>query len=365
MLGFYLFKPVNVNAPVPGNLLFVHERGSTCEPNLKAAMPVAYQDYYETLGVSRSASQSEITKAFRKLARRYHPDVCKEKGAEDKFKKINEAYEVLQDPEKRKRYDTLGAGWKDGQSFTPPPGWEEMLNFGRRGGQRRGGEFSFDFGGSGGGFSDFFNSIFGSAGSAAGFEQFTAGRASQGANKRSRGAHELRAELPITLAEIYHSGTKKVTLQFADSTSGSTARTVTKTYSVKIPPGTADGSVIRLAGQGPGGGNLMLTVRLAPDPRFTVSNADLICEVPVAPWEAALGGKINVSTMEGEIALNVPAGAQSEQKFRIKGRGLLQRDGSRGDLLVKLKVVMPASLNNEERELFRKLATVTNFRPRE
>lgn len=322
-------------------------------------MAVKFQDYYETLGVARSATQDEIQRAYRKLARQYHPDVNKAKDAEGKFKLISEAYEVLKDPEKRKRYDTLGANWKAGQEFTPPPGWGQA---GRAGGFNAGpGGFSFKVGGTDGGdFSDFFETFFGRGGAFresmghGGFDPddlagFAAGRPSG-----PHTGHTLEADLTITLEDAYHGTTRQVTLR-GDNGGGE------KTLQVKIPAGTTDGTAIRLAGQGAAGsgggdaGDLILRVRFAEHPFFELAEGDphsLVAETPVAPWEAALGAKVNVHTLDGDVTLSIPPGTQPGQRLRLRGKGLPKRSGERGDLYAKVVVAIPKILTPRMRELF-------------
>ena len=242
-------------------------------------MGVKFQDYYQVLGVPRSASQDEIKRAHRKLARKYHPDVNKEKGAEEKFSQVSEAYEVLKDPETRKRYDQLGANWKAGQDFTPPPGFENIqFEFGGGGGQG----FSF----SQGGFSDFFETVFSRDGQA-GFEEMLRGGGTRGrgAKGRPRAMPPSEAALTISLEDAYHGATNQVTLR--DPASGTT-----KTYQVKIPSGTTNGTKIRLARQGGQiSGDVLLLITIASHPRFEVHGYNLHTTVAVSPWEAALGAK--------------------------------------------------------------------------
>lgn len=317
-----------------------------------------YQDYYEILGVARGASQDEIQKAFRALARKFHPDVNKGKGAEERFKQINEAYEVLKDPEKRKRYDALGANWKNGQEFRPPPGWENVqFNFGPGGGRRTAGfgAGGFNFSGAGG-FSDFFEALF----SGGGFD-FESLRGGAHHTHGVRGADE-EAEIEIGLEEAVLGASQRVSIQRAGTRAG-------KSYQVKIPPGTKDGSIIRLAGQGRQGlggepGDLLLKVKIRPHPRFKIEGRDLITTVRVTPWEAALGTKVPVPLVSGSVRLSVPSGSQSGQRFRLKGRGLGVKGAEAGDLLVELQIVVPRVLSEKERELMEKLAAVSKFDPR-
>jgi curved DNA-binding protein len=322
-------------------------------------MAVKYQDYYDTLGISRDASQEDIQKAYRKLARTYHPDVNKSKEAEDRFKQVNEAYEVLKDPEKRRKYDALGDNWQNGQDFTPPPGWEDL--FGGGGGARTGRStrgFSFD-GFDDLGFSDFFDSLFGGFGGLGGF-----GRESR-TSARAKPGQDQEAELTITLEEAYRGGRKSITLEGGDGVSGRRK----KNLEVTIPPGVTDGRRLRLSGQGqpgPGGsqsGDLYLRIRIAPHRRFRVNGKDLEVDVPVAPWEAALGGKIQVPLVEGAANVTIPAGIQSGKRIRVKGKGLRAKDGA-GDIYAVITIAVPRQLSGREKELFDELARVSNFNPR-
>jgi curved DNA-binding protein len=335
-------------------------------------MAVKFRDYYEVLGVSRTAPEDEIKKAYRKLARKHHPDVNPgDKGAEERFKELNEAYEVLSDPEKRKRYDQLGANWKAGSDFTPPPDWQgAKVDFGDFGDM-------FGSGRSASGFSDFFESLFG-------------GRRGPraGAGFAIRG-QDIEAESPLSLEEAHHGATRGITLQISErcpecggtgqvgdhvcpTCHGAGAVRRPKTLEVAIPAGVRDGSVIRLAGQGEPGsggapaGDLFLRVRLEPHPVFSmVGEDDVQAEVPVSPWEPALGAKVNVPTLDGPVEMTIPAGAQGGQRLRLRGQGLARRRGGRGDEYVKLKIVVPTKLTPEEKELFERLAARSRFNPRD
>jgi DnaJ-class molecular chaperone len=307
-------------------------------------MAVKYKDYYEILGVSRSATQDQIKSAFRKLARKYHPDVNPgDKSAEEKFKEINEAYEVLNDPQKRQLYDRLGANWKAGADFTPPPGWENIrIDFG-----------DFGFGpSSGGGFSDFFETLFGDALGRG------RGAARRGPFPGTMPGSDLELELPLTLEEAHRGGTRRVTLP-----SG-------KSLEVKIPPGVRDSSLIRLAGQGepnPSGGrsgDVYLRVKLQPHPVFQISGDDITVEAPMTPWEAVLGATIRVPTLDGTADVTVPPRSQGGQKLRLRGQGLIRRSGGRGDQFVRLKIMVPTDLTPAERRLFEELARESRFNPR-
>lgn len=323
-------------------------------------MAVTFQDYYETLGVKRTATQDEIRRAYRKVARKYHPDVNKAKDAEEKFKQINEAHEVLKDPEKRKLYDHLGANWKAGQEFRPPPGWDNV-HFEFRGSP---GAQEFDLGG---GFSDFFEMLFGG-------RRATTGRGGGATSGRqaswSMPGQDHEAEVTIRLEDSYHGATRSIALQANEVDDQGRVQPVTRTYEVRIPKGVTDGSRIRLAGKGGPGigggppGHLYLKVHLEPHPRFRVDGHDLHVEVPLTPWEAALGSTIEVPIMEGTANLKIPPGTQSGQKLRLRGKGLPTRDGGRGDLFAVVKIVVPKALSNRERELFTEMAAVSSFNPR-
>lgn len=338
-------------------------------------MSVAFQDYYKTLNVKRTASQEEITKAFRKLAREYHPDVNKAADAEDKFKQLNEAYEVLRDPEKRTQYDALGENWKAGQSFQPPPDWADMFSqFGAQGGQS-GGRRTFKFNTAGGGanpfgsagggeqFSDFFSMLFGN-----GEPDFGGGQ------RRSRGGfgqagESIHASLTISLEEAYRGGKKGIALEVTEPNAQGVPERKMKQYQVNIPAGISEGRSIRLAGQGTsatGGpaGDLLIKIHVAPHPIFKVDGANITAAVPIAPWEAVLGGKIEVPTLDGPVSMNVPAGTQGGAKLRLKGKGLPRKGDARGDMFVELPIQVPTSLTERERELFTELQKSSTFRPR-
>jgi curved DNA-binding protein len=316
---------------------------------------VQFKDYYETLGVAKTASAAEIKKAFRKLARVHHPDVVKErdkKSAEAKFKEINEAYEVLSDPEKRKKYDTLGADWERGGSAQAPPNWQD---FAQQGAGRPGG-VEFHFGGTG--FSDFFETFFGGRGREGGspFTDFEPGGEAGGFGAPSRG-HDVEADIMVTLEEAINGSKRQVSLRRSDNDK-------VETYNVRIPAGVHEGQRIRLAGQGErtsrGGkaGDLYLRVRLAQHPDFRVEGHDLIHEHEVKPWVAVLGGEVRVPTFEGSARLKIPAGTQNGQRFRLKQRGLHQADGGRGDLYVIIGIDIAESVTPEQRKLWEQLAAL-------
>ena len=321
-------------------------------------MPVEFKDYYATLGVARDASEDDIKKAFRKLARKYHPDVAKDKKtAEAKFKEINEANEVLSDPVKRKKYDQLGANWRDGdQGFQPPPGWQ---------GGAGGGEHEFHFGGTG--FSDFFEQFF-SGGSRHGFPQHEYDTGQGRAAGRARRGSDIEGDILVTLEEAMHGTLRPISLQTANP---QTRQLETHSFQVRIPPGATDGRRIRVPGQGEPGrgggaaGDLYLRVRHAAHPDFQAREADVYHELDVAPWEAVLGAEIIVPTLDGSIKLRIPAGAENGQKMRVRGRGLPKgKTGERGDFFVIITVHLPATLNDEERALWEKLRSTSSFNPR-
>lgn len=333
-------------------------------------MPVKFRDYYETLGVPRGATDEEIRKAYRKLARKHHPDVNPgEQSAGEKFKEIGEAYQVLSDPEKRKRYDQLGSAWKTGNDFTPPPG-SAGPGAGFRG-------FSDIFGGGreSNGFSDFFESLFGGRG----------GVHEKGFRSRGR---SITAEISLTLEEAHRGGNRVITFEAEEACPdcggtglkdgkacpkcrGSGVVERPRSFDVTIPAGVRNGSIIRLAGQGEsdaGGappGDLMLHVRIEPQRLFQIAGEDDVeIEFPVSPWEAALGAKVEAPTLDGPVEMTIRAGTQGGQKLRLRGQGLNKRDGGRGDEYVKIRIVIPPKLTAKEKELFEKLAAESSFNPR-
>jgi curved DNA-binding protein len=349
-------------------------------------MPVQYKDYYKSLGVSREASDVEIKKAFRKLAREYHPDVAKnKKQAEEKFKEINEAYEVLGDPVKRKKYDDLGANWNAGADFRPPPGWESFGGgrpFPGRG--PKGEEYEFHFGGTG--FSDFFEQLFGSAGrGASGFGQRGSFQEEDFAAERGR---DIEGDIMVTLEEAVRGSVRSVSVrhgvpcehcggtgrraQHVCNVCGGTGQVAkADTYQVKIPAGVTEGQRLRISGRGEAGvgggkaGDLFLRVRLAKHPDFEVQDHNLSCEVDVAPWEAVLGAEISVPTLNGPVNIRVPAGTQNGQKLRVRGRGLPVRNEGNGDLIVVTRVEVPRAVSDGEKKLWEQLAKESRFNPRD
>lgn len=338
-------------------------------------MSVQFKDYYEILGVDRKADESAIKKAYRRLVRKFHPDVNPgDSQAEEKFKEVQEAYAVLSNPERRRQYDSLGSDWRPGADFTPPPGWRPTgtrVEFGDMEG------FEEAFGSRG--FSDFFESIFGGFG----------GEARRTARRPfSRKGSDVEAAIELGLEDVHRGtratlslqsertcercrGTGEVGGMRCPSCRGAGRKRRPKKLNVKIPPGLRDGSVIRLAGKGENGraggrpGDLYLKIRLKAHPRFqVVGDDDLQVELPLSPWEAALGTRVKAPTLDGNFELKIPPGTQAGQRLRLRGQGLNKRDGGRGDLFVKAKIVVPPTLSARERELFEELARISKFEPR-
>ncbi len=321
-------------------------------------MSVEFKDYYEVLGVGRDASGEEIKKAFRKLAHKYHPDVAKDKTtAEEKFKEINEANEVISDPEKRRKYDQLGANWNHPERQPAPP----PAGFG--GGHADASEIHFD----GTGFSDFFEQFFGSRGRPSGGFGRTRGNGVGGETFAQRG-QDIEADILVTLDEILHGSTRTIHLQRADPRTG---QSVKQTLRVKIPPGVREAQLIRLAGKGQAGigggdsGNLYLRVKFAQHPDFRVRGADLYYDLDLAPWEAVLGATVHIPILDGTVSLKIPAGTMAERQLRLRGRGLPTSDGTRGDLYAVVSIQVPAHLTAEQKVLWEQLATKSTFNPRQ
>lgn len=313
-------------------------------------MSVQFQDYYKTLGVSRTATAEEIQKSYRKLARKYHPDVNKGKDSEEKFKQLSEAYEVLKDPEKRSRYDMLGANHKAGQDFRPPPGWEQM--FSGAGARTAAGGGAQMFGGAGG-FSDFFDMLFGGSGGFNSEQVFSNFRTQQ--PSRPRQTQEI--DLNLTVEELYRGGKKTIQLEQTEPD----GRRATRTFQITLPAGLKDGGSIRLPGQDKPGGlgvDLKLKVKLHPHPRYEVDEFSLKVPVSVAPWEAVLGAKVPVQLPDSRITITVPPGSQGGQLLRLRGKGFSKSDGERGDALVELVVVVPKSPSPQELKLYQELSQI-------
>jgi DnaJ-class molecular chaperone len=308
-------------------------------------MPVEYKDYYKTLGVSKAASAEEIKKAYRKLARQYHPDVNKKPEAEKRFKEINEANEVLSDPDKRKRYDTVGPEWARFQNGAgQQPGGFQWVYTGRPGAD--------PFNGEAGGFSDFFRTLFGEG--TADFDTGPLFGRPSTRRRRSVAGADVEHEVEVTLAEAYKGTERSLELRLPDGT--------TRRLSVKIPVGVRDGQRIRLAGQGaPGGGggpsgDLFLRVRVRPHPLFERDGEDLRLVLPVALHEALLGAEVTVPTLKGRVSLRIPPETQNGRTIRLAGQGMPRATGGHGDLYVTVKVVLPTKLSEKERELVNELA---------
>jgi curved DNA-binding protein len=311
-----------------------------------------YHDYYKTLGVPRTASADDIKKAYRKLARQYHPDKNKSKDAEARFKEINEANEVLSDEKKRRAYDTLGANWKAGSQFTPPPGWEFNFSRGGAGGFGGGGPFG-GRGGAGGGmgggasFSDFFSTLFGGAAGAGG------GFGGAGAEDFgfTQAAQDTRANVTITLEDSFNGSTRTLTLSDG------------RQLSVRIPKGVTAGQTIRLADQGTSGGDLLLSVEFAEHPTFQVKGRDVLVTVQAAPWEVALGAKVPVPTLGGSVELTLRPASHGGQRLRLKGRGLPGYPA--GDQIVTVQIATPPANTDEEKKFYEEMAKhFAGFNPR-
>lgn len=323
-------------------------------------MPVRFQDYYETLGVARTATVEEIKQAFRKLARIHHPDVAKNKvTGEAKFKEINEAYEVLSDPEKKKKYDELGPDWQNGGGPSAQgSNWQGRA-------QSPNGESDFEFGGTG--FSDFFESFFSDR--QGGFASARGSRSGRGGAENGfvHPGRDIEADLLVTLEEVLSGSSRKVTLR-RPGMDGEAERT--NTYQVRIPPGMREGQRIRLAGQGGPGhggapaGDLYLRVRFARHPDLRVQGDDIYCDLVLAPWEAVLGVKVKIPALAKDITLRVASGTIAGTQLRVSGHGLPREDGSRGDLCATVQIQVPPAVATEERALWEKLAQTSTFNPR-
>ncbi len=329
-------------------------------------MAVKFQDYYDTLGVARTATAEEIKLAFRKLARIHHPDVAKDKVAgEVKFKELNEAYEVLSDPVKRTRYDELGADRQnyDAGGFASGGGHAGRAGGGRSGASR--GEPDVEFGGTG--FSDFFESYFAGGRDGFGSRHSADPRGFGGGGPFTQPGQDVEADLLVTLDEALHGATRKITLS-RPGMDGQAGRS--DTYQIKIPAGVREGKRIRLAGQGGAGhggaaaGDLYLRVRLARHPDFSVQEADLHCDLDLAPWEAVLGVQAKIPTLDGLMSLRVPPGTEAGGQLRMRSLGLRKDDGTRGDIYATMRVRTPHPVSPEEQALWAQLAALSTFKAR-
>lgn len=312
-----------------------------------------YKDYYEIMGVDRNATQDEIKRAYRKLARKYHPDVSKEPDAEARFKEVGEAYEVLKDPEKRAAYDQFGENWQHGQDFTPPPGWDAGFEFGG------GGYTEADAAH----FSDFFENLFGRGG--AGFH--TRGGRGRGGGFHMKG-EDHHARILIDLDDAIHGAERTITLKVPQVDETGHVVTRERTLNVKIPKGITRGQRIRLKGQGAPGmgegpaGDLYLEVDFKPHPFYRVEGKDIYLDLPITPWEAALGATISVPTPGGKVDMKIPAGSQSGKKLRLKGKGLPGKPP--GDEYVILQIETPPADTDKAREFYKRMAEELPFNPR-
>jgi curved DNA-binding protein len=320
------------------------------------------RDYYETLGVSRDAGPEELQQAFRRLARQNHPDVNKDPGAEERFKEVNEAYQVLSDPEMRKRYDRFGEDFRQ-----VPEDWEQRVGAGAGrspfGDGGRGGR-SYSWSTDGGDGPDFGGRDFGGGFGGVDIEDLLGGMFGGGRGRGRAGpvgGADQEAELQLTVEEAYRGGRRQITLNGPDGP---------RTYTVTIPPGVTDGKRIRLSGEGGRGmgggpaGDLYLVVRLLPHPRFRVEGKDIVVDLPLAPWEGALGADVPVTTPDGETKVTVPPATSTGRRLRLRGQGMPDPRGKPGDLYAEVKIMVPSRLTDRERELFSELAAVSTFDPR-
>jgi curved DNA-binding protein len=319
-----------------------------------------FKDYYEVMGVPRGATQDEIKRAYRKLARKFHPDVSKEKNAEDRFKELQEAYEVLKDPEKRAAYDQLGANWQQGQEFRPPPDWGKGFEFTRGGARGPAGAT-----GHGGDFSDFFAELFGDRSPFGGTHEFaTPGR---GGRRHAAAGQDHVARVEIELEDAYRGGTRVLELRTPEITPDGHVTSKPRTLRVSIPAGVTEGQQIRLAGQGSQGvgggpaGDLYLEVNFRPHPLYQLDGRDVTVQLPVAPWEAALGETVAVPTLGGPVEMKLPQGARAGQRLRLRGRGL--PGPTPGDQYVVLAIVLPPD-SPRAREFFGRMKDELPFDPR-
>ena len=311
-----------------------------------------YKDYYKILGIERDSKEADIKTAYRRLARKFHPDVSKEANAEKQFKEVGEAYEVLKDPEKRQAYDQLGADWKSGQNFNPPPGWEDIFTGAQSNASGAG------FGASG--FSDFFESMFGGGFSQqGGASGFSGGFHQQGFQSKGADQH---ANISITLEDAFNGAKKNIRLGGGPNGSG-------RNLDVKIPKGITSGKRIRLAGQGAAGagggpnGDLYLEVNIAPHRLFKLDGKNVLLDLPIAPWEAALGAKVHAPTLGGRVEVKIPAGSQSGKKLRLKNRGLAGKPA--GDQIITLQIVLPKLDSEEDKAYIQEMQQRYAFDPRQ
>ncbi|MDB5888094.1 MAG: cbpA1 [Rhodocyclales bacterium] len=316
-----------------------------------------FKDYYETLGLQRTATQDEVKQAYRKLARKYHPDVSKLEDAEAHFKEAGEAYEVLKDPEKRAAYDRMGQNWKAGQDFQPPPNWDEGFEFSGAGpwGPADSGVGEGMFGADP---SDFFEALFG--------QHARQSRARRRATQ-TRG-EDHHAKILIDLEDAYKGARRSISLRIPRVDEQGHVTTHERTLDVTIPKGIREGQHLRLTGQGEAGGkdgqpgDLYLEIGIKPHPLFRVDGADVYLDLPVAPWEAALGDTVNVPTPDGSVQLNIPAGSVAGRKLRLKGKGIPGK--TPGDLYVVLNIALPPAQTEAAKEAYRAMAEGFNFNPR-
>jgi curved DNA-binding protein len=320
-------------------------------------LSMEFKDYYAVMGVAREATQDEVKRAYRKLSRKYHPDVSKEADAEERFKEVGEAYAVLKDPEKRAAYDQLGANYKAGQEFRPPPGWDDGFEFSGAGAGANAGR-GYAGGGFGGGqYSDFFEEL---------FAQQRGGR--RGGGQFSMRGDDRHARISIDFRDSYTGAQRPVTLHVPDVTADGHVVTKEKTLNIKIPKGIQEGQKIRLAGQGGPGmgkgkaGDLFLEIDFSPAKRYRVDGADVHLTLPVTPWEAALGATIKVPIPTGDVDLKIPANSRQGSKLRLKGKGLPGK--TPGDLFVVLEVQQPPADSDAAKELYKQMAEELAFNPR-
>lgn len=307
-----------------------------------------YKDYYQIMGLQRDATADDIKRAYRKLARKYHPDVSKEPDAENKFKELGEAYEVLRDPEKRAAYDQLGKNWQAGENFRPPPGWQHH------------GDGAAYTEADLGGFSDFFEELFGR-----GRRGFHTGRGQQGMNMRGQ---DLHSKIKVNLKDVFQGNTLSLQIPYQTADEQGRITQQTKTLNVKIPAGIKQGQQIRLAGQGSPGigqapaGDLFLEINYLPHPFFEVQDKDVYLNLPITPWEAALGAEVMVPTLSGNLKVKIPENSQTGNKLRLKGKGMPGK--TKGDEIIILKIEIPKAHNEAAKALYRQMAEIMPFNPR-